>query len=130
MSLTQAITIATLPALGAPLAGGIFVGVITQPDGTHAAVALLPDRAEDVTWQAATEWAEKLGGQLPTRPMAAMVFANTQERPQRGWHWTCETDTDDASFAWNCSFDYGDQINYLKLYAGSAVAVRTIPLTA
>lgn len=123
------IQFANLPALGAPLAGGIFVGVITQPDGTHAAVALLPDQAEDVTWQAATEWAEKLGGQLPTRPMAAMVFANTQERPQRGWHWTCETYKDDASYAWGCTFGYGGQYGYLKSNEGSAVAVRLIHLT-
>ena len=124
------IEFSNLPTLGAPLAGGIFVGVITQPDGTHAALALLPDRAEDITWQAATEWAEKLGGQLPTRPMAAMVFANTQERPQRGWHWSCETYEQDASYAWDCNFGYGYQSHGPKIYEGSAVAVRTIPLTA
>jgi hypothetical protein len=27
-----------LPAIGAALGGGIFVGAITQPDGTHVAV--------------------------------------------------------------------------------------------
>ena len=128
-TLTQ-IQFANLPALGAPLAGGIFIGVITQPDGTHAAVALLPDRAEDVTWQAATEWAEKLGGQLPTRPMAAMIFANTQERPKSGWHWTCETHKDDASYAWHCHFLLGNQHGTHKSYEGAAVAVRLIPLTA
>ena len=127
---TPTIAFAELPALGEPLNGGIFVGAITQPDGTHAAVALLPGQANDVSWQAATEWAEQQGGQLPTRPMAALVLANTQDRPQRGWHWTCETHKDDASCAWGCYFGYGHQYDNPKSYQGAAVAVRLIHITA
>ena len=119
-----------LPALGTPLDGGIFVGVITQPDGIHSAVALLPDHAEDVTWQAAKDWATGLNAQLPTRPMAALIFANTQDRPLGGWHWTNEEHKDYASFAWGCDFDYGSQYNHRKGYEGSAVAVRLIHITA
>jgi hypothetical protein len=124
------ISFAKLPALGAPLDGGIFVGVITQPDGTHSAVALLPDRAEDVTWQAAKDWAAGLNAQLPTRPMAALIFANTQDRPQSGWHWTCEEVKDHASYAWDCHFFSGNQDSNLKSCEGSAVAVRLIHVTA
>jgi hypothetical protein len=127
---TTAISFTKLPAVGAPLDGGIFVGVITQPDGTHSAVALLPDHAEDVTWQAAKDWAAGLNAQLPTRPMAALIFANTQDRPQSGWHWTSEEHKDHASFAWSCYFGYGDQFNDHGSYEGSAVAVRLIHITA
>jgi hypothetical protein len=127
---TTAISFANLPALGAPLDGGIFVGVITQSDGTHSAVALLPDHAEDVTWQAAKDWAAGLNAQLPTRPMAALIFANTQDRPQSGWHWTSEEHKDHASSAWDCIFSYGYQYDYLKSYEGAAVAVRLIHITA
>ena len=132
-STTESITsisLANLPALGAPLDGGIFVGVITQPDGTHSAVTLLPDRAQDLTWQAAKDWAAGLNAQLPTRPMAALIFANTQDRPQTGWHWTSEEHKDHASYAWYCYFGYGFQFYGLKSYEGAAVAVRLIHITA
>lgn len=119
-----------LPTLGAPLDSGIFVGVITQPDGTHSAVTLLPDRAEDLTWQAAKDWAAGLNAQLPTRPMVALIFANTQDRPQERWHWTSEEVKDYASYAWDCYFGNGSQNYGRKSYAGSAVAVRLIHVTA
>ena len=118
-----------LPAIGAALGGGIFVGAITQTDGTHVAVALLPDQAQDVTWQAALDWAKAQDAQLPTRPMAAMIFANTQNRPQSGWHWTCEEVKDYASCAWFCDFYDGYQSSFLKSSAGAAVAVRCIHIT-
>ena len=123
------VSFANLPALGAPLDGGIFVGVITQQDGTHSAITLLPDHAEDLTWQAAKDWSAGLNAQLPTRPMAALIFANTQDRPQEGWHWTSEEVKDYASYAWNCYFGLGDQYNDRKSYEGSAVAVRLIHIT-
>jgi hypothetical protein len=124
------ISFGNLPALGAPLDGGIFVGVITQPDGAHSAVTLMPDRAEDLTWQAAKDWAESLNAQLPTRPMAALIFANTQDRPQTGWHWTSEEHKNSASYAWGCNFFNGLQSYGHKSYEGSAVAVRLIHITA
>jgi hypothetical protein len=127
---TTTIKFAELPAVGNPLNGGIFIGAITQPDGSHAAVALLSEQVKGVTWQAATEWAERQGGQLPTRPMAAMIFANTQDRPQSGWHWTCEEVKDYASYAWYCNFYGGYQSYYHKSYEGAAVAVRLIHITA
>lgn len=127
---TTSTSFAKLPTLGAPLEGGIFVGVITQPDGTHSAVTLLPDRAEEVTWQAAKDWAAGLNAQLPTRPMAALIFANTQDRPQSDWHWTSEEVKGYASYAWTCGFGYGRQLSSRKSYGGSAVAVRLIHITA
>ena len=127
---TTAITFANLPALGAPLDGGIFVGVITQPDGAHSAVTLLPDCSTDLTWQAAKDWAAGLNAQLPTRPMAALIFANTQDRPQSGWHWTSEEVKEYASYAWLCNFFHGYQVNFHESYEGAAVAVRLIHITA
>lgn len=123
-------TFSALPALGAPLDGGIFVGLVTQPDGTHAAIALLPGRATRVDWQAATDWASSLNAQLPTRQMMAAIHANTQDRPQSGWHWTSEAYEHDASGAWLCHFYYGTQGTSHKSHEGSAVAVRLIHITA
>jgi hypothetical protein len=125
----RTIKFSELPALGAPLDGGIFVGAITQPDGNNVAVTLLPDQAKDVTWQAALDWAANLNAQLPTRPMASMIFANTIDRPQSDWHWTCEEAKNYASYAWVCNFLIGYQTLNRKSFKGAAVAVRLIHIT-
>ena len=117
-----------LPTLSAPLDGGTFAGITTQPDGTHCAVVLLPERGEDLDYPAAVAWAQELGGQLPTRPIAALLFANVKPLLLRRWHWCLETEG--ASYAWGCYFNNGDQFNYRKSFEGSAVAVRLIPLSA
>jgi hypothetical protein len=74
------------------------------------------------------DWAKEQGGELPTRPMAALLFANLQDKLQPEWHWTA--DEYSASYAWLCHFDYGSQFSDRKSYDGAAVAVRCIPLTA
>ncbi|MBS0427575.1 MAG: DUF1566 domain-containing protein [Proteobacteria bacterium] len=130
-----ALTLAALPALAAPLEGGTFAGVITQQDGQHVAVVLLPAQGEDLAWQAAKDWAAEQGGQLPTRPMAALLFANVKAQLRERWHWTDETfvdedDEEDASSAWYCGFSYGTQYGTHKSSEGCAVAVRCIPLSA
>lgn len=111
-----------LPALGAPYEGGSFQGVTTQPDGTHVAVVLLPDQASDVTWPDAVKWAESVGGVLPTRPIAALLYANCKPLLRPLWHWTSEEY--DASYAWVCGFGYGYHDYDHKSFEGSAVAVR------
>lgn len=116
-----------LPELCAPLDAGIFAGVFTQKDGTNVAVVLLPERGTKLNWGQAMEWAQKQGGVLPTRPIAALLFANTKASLPNGWHWTSE---EDASYAWFCGFSHGTQSGYHKSYEGAAVAVRLIPLTA
>jgi hypothetical protein len=122
--------ISELPAIDSELCDGTFAGAITLTDGTHVAVILLPERAEDINWPSAMDWAQSLGGQLPTRPMAAVIYANVKNRPQSGFFWTCETHKADASCAWFCYFGSGNQNSYHRSYRGTAVAVRTIPLSA
>ena len=120
------VILSTLPALGADFEGGTFVGVTTKKDGTHCAVVLLPGTAEDLTWEASKAWALEQGGELPTRPVAALLFANVQPALSPEWHWTA--DEYNASCAWGCGFGNGNQNYYHKSYEGSAVAVRLIPL--
>ena len=120
-------SITDLPAMGRPLDGGIFAGLTTKPDGTHCAVVLLPGYAEGLTWSLAKAWAKAQGGELPSRPVAAMPFANVKaslKKPK--WHWTSEEY--DASFAWGCYFGHGAQGYYRKSYEGSVVAVRYITI--
>jgi hypothetical protein len=125
---TLTLKFSDLPSLGARIDDGNFVGVITTKDGAHVAVILLPEQAKNVTWDMAVKWAEANGAQLPTRPMAALIFINTQDRPQSGWHWISEEDG--ASYAWHCGFGHGNQDGYSKSFEGSAVAVRLIQITA
>ena len=120
--------LATLPALGTALEGGIFAGLTTKKDGTHCAVVLLPNKGEDLPWKAAEAWAAEQGSELPTRPVAALLYANVKDQLKPEWHWTA--DEEGASYAWFCHFNYGHQDDYHKSYEGSAVAVRLIPLTA
>ena len=115
-----------LPQLGADLEGGTFEGVFTRPDGTHCAVILLPGHGEDLTWEQAKAWAAEQGGELPTRPVAALLFANAKDKLAHEWHWTA--DEYKASSAWYCTFRNGFQYYDLKINKGSAVAVRCIPL--
>ena len=115
-----------LPALNTPLDGGTFAGVITKPDGTHHAVVLLPAKGEDLTWKDAKAWAKEQGGELPSRPIAAMLFANVQSALTPEWHWTA--DELNASYAWGCFFDFGGQDDTRKDHELPAVAVRLIEL--
>lgn len=109
------------------LHGGIFAGLTTKQDGTHHAVILLPDQGTDLTWKKACNWAQKLDAELPSRPVAALLFANVKDQLRPKWHWTSEGY--DASYAWGCTFNDGTQSYDHKSYEGAAVAVRLIPLT-
>ena len=122
------ISLANLPAIGSNLEGGTFAGLTTKPDGGHYAVILLPGAGTNLTWTKAKQWAKKQGGELPSRPVAGLLFANIKSALQPVWHWTA--DEYDASCAWHCDFLDGCQGSYHKSYEGSAVAVRQIPLTA
>jgi len=125
--MTPSISLSTLPALGAALHGGTFAGLTTKQDGTHHAVILLPDQGTDLTWKKACNWAQKLEAELPSRPVAALLFANVKDQLRPKWHWTSEGY--DASYAWSCNFGNGGQNYHHESYEGAAVAVRLIPLT-
>ncbi len=126
--MTLSISLSTLPALGTALHGGIFAGLTTRKDGSHCAVILLPDQGTDLTWRKACNWAQKLEAELPSRPVAALLFANVKEQLRPNWHWTSEPDG--ASYAWGCDFTDGFQNDGHRSFEGAAVAVRLIPLTA
>ena len=61
-----------LPKLGEQLDGGIFAGIITNPDGTHCAVVGLPGEGRDLNWSDAKAWAAAQGGELPSRPVQTL----------------------------------------------------------
>lgn len=123
------LTLATLPALGAPLAGGLFAGLTTRADGTHCAVVLLADKpAKPLPWKKAMNWAEGLGAELPTRSVAALLYAHLKDQFELvpSWHWTSEAF--DGSYAWFQHFIFGGQDDTRKSYEGRARAVRRLIL--
>lgn len=131
------IMLAELPPVGQPLHDGTFAGLITTKPGTHCAVVLLDAKpAKRLRWDNATAWAASLDAQLPTRPVAALLYANLKPQLEAAWHWTSDElqddtgDADDASCAWLCSFGDGHQFYLRKSAEGAAVAVRLIPLSA
>lgn len=124
---TQPITLASLPALKQPLDGGTFCGVITLPNGQHCAVVLIDERpSQRLTWPKAMAWAESVGGRLPSRPIAAMLYSLAKNLIAAGWYWTDDAEDDD--YAWCCYFSYGHHYCTRQLRKGAAVAVRMIPL--
>ena len=90
-------------------AGEHYAGAVLNDDGSvkHHLV-LLGDKPDDtLTWQDAKVWAATVHGGLPDRQEAALIFANCKQHVDARWHWTCEAYEPNASFAWDCIFDYG-----------------------
>ncbi len=112
--------------------GERYAGAVLDEHGQHMhhLVKLAQQPDQKLNWQASMDWAEEVGGTLPTRQEQALLYANCKPHLKPEWHWSCETHKDDASYAWYCSFFNGYQYNFLKSYEGSSVAVRLIPLTA
>ena len=109
-------------------AGEHYAGAVLDANGQHRChLVLMAAKAEqDMTWQAALEWAEAKGGALPTRQEQALLFANCKPYLQPLWHWSCEEHASNASYAWGCDFTFGDQDDTRKSFEGSAVAVRRV----
>lgn len=108
--------------------GEHYAGAVLDANGQHMHhLVLMAAKPEgDLTWKAALEWAEEVGGALPTRQEQALLFANCKSHLTPRWHWSCEEHETEASYAWQCGFNYGFQYGYLKSSEGSAVAVRRV----
>jgi len=108
--------------------GEHYAGAVLDADGKvlHHLVLMadLPD--SDLGWQDAMDWAEGVGGSLPTRQEQALLYANCKAHLRPTWHWSCETHESNASDAWDCNFYDGYQHYSHKGAAGGARAVRRL----
>ena len=93
-------------------------------DVIHGLVLMVQRPTNKLNWQAAMDWAQRMGGSLPTRQELSLLFANCKPHLEPVWHWSSEVHKEEASCAWNCYFGYGSIFIYHKSYEGSAVAVR------
>ncbi|MBK8916398.1 MAG: DUF1566 domain-containing protein [Phycisphaerales bacterium] len=71
---------------------------------------LLPAESPGVTWQEAIDWAKSVGGELPTRFEAALLYANVRDKIDPDyWYWTGTPLAGDERYAWGQYFSYGYQ---------------------
>ena len=128
MNTTTAAALATIPAaIGAAFAGGIYAGIMRGVDGApDEHLVLLPGAAEDVTWEAAGEWAKAEGGELPTRREQRLLFINLKDQFEEEWYWSSEQSG--PSGAWSQNFYGGSQYYDTRSYEGRARAVRRLPI--
>ena len=113
-------------ALGAAVIAGLL-GCSPQTLLVRAAadqLAAQAGAAEDVAWKDAIEWAQQVGGELPTRQEQALLYANLKREFEADWYWSSEQYSD--SDAWYQYFDDSSQHDNDKSYGGRARAVRRL----
>jgi hypothetical protein len=85
---------------------GIARGYDGAADAIIEVLEAIPTKR--LTYQEAMKWAESVGGTLPTRKEAALLFANVPELFDANYaYWTCEPYAGDESYAWYQYFGYG-----------------------
>ena len=110
------------------LPGEHYAGLVLNDGGhiEHHLVLMAQRPDKKLAWQEAMDWAQSVGGSLPTRQEQALLFANCKPHLKPECHLSNQTHESDASSAWYCYFYDGYQTITLKSYGGSAVAVRRV----
>ena len=122
----------SLPAVEIELQPGEhYAGMIVGKEGepSYHLVLMAQTPTEDQKWKAATKWAEKTGGSLPTRREQSLLFANLKEQFEERYYWSCEQHASDAGYAWYQSFDDGHQDSINVDHELCARAVRRVQIT-
>lgn len=106
--------------------GEVYAGIILGKEEPDYHLFLLPGERADIQWQAAMDWAKSIGGDLPTRREQSLLFANLKGEFKGSWYWSCETFTEDSSYAWIQLFSNGPQHCNHKYDHDRAKAVRRL----
>ena len=120
-------TVATIPQLAE---GEIYVGIVANTAGELHHVILLPGDNDDASWQAQMEWAQSIGGDLPTRIEHLFLLANHRDQFQPDAYWSNQPDTDPgySGWAWCQYFGIGSQGGNHQYDELRARAVRRLPI--
>lgn len=95
----------------------------------HHLVLLPATTDKDLTWKETIEWAKSVGGELPTRFEAALLYANLRDKLDTDvWHWTSTPHAIEPDWAWCQDFDHGSQGHDRKDYLYPARAIRRVPV--
>jgi hypothetical protein len=110
--------------------GEHYAGVVIGADGlpSHHLV-LMPDDLGIYTWNAASAWAAKAGGDLPTRQEQALLFANLKGKFEQRAYWSNEQHAAYADYAWYQNFNGGYQNDGIKSASLRARAVRRLTIS-
>jgi hypothetical protein len=107
----------------------VYIGSITQPDGSGYHIFLLPGDKGDGNWQDAMDWAKEKGGDLPNRVEQALMFAHSRDQFKKDWYWSNTTHEKDSEWAWFQRFNDGSQSSNRKSSGNCrARAVRRLPI--
>ena len=111
--------------------GEVYAGLSRDPDtGAWHHLVLPPATTdEDLTWREAIDWAKSVGGELPTRWEAALLYANVRDKiDDVYWYWTATEVASEPSWAWGQYFYDGGQNYDREAYHYRARAVRRVPV--
>jgi hypothetical protein len=90
--------------------GEHYAGIVLGKNGeSNHHLVLLAGEAESVKWNDARVWAQKAGGELPTRREQALLYANLKEEFKEAWYWSAEQHAASSDYAWCQYFDDGCQ---------------------
>ncbi|WP_083953421.1 DUF1566 domain-containing protein [Thauera butanivorans] len=115
----------TSPALAE---GEIPIAIIQITGHAPYHLILLPGDVEDVTHDAAAEWATSICGELPNRHEQALLFAHARDQFERDDYWSAERHESDPDYAWYQNFYYGGQSDSHRDDLLRARAVRRLPI--
>jgi hypothetical protein len=110
--------------------GEHYAGLIIGKDGepSHHLILLADTPTDDLSWQAAMDWAKRVGGELPTRREQALLYANCKEQFEAAWCWSSEQHASYSHYAWVQTFGNGNQNVSVKSAERRARAVRRFPI--
>ena len=114
----------TLPMLNE---GELYVGTLITPNKREH-IILLPGELDKANWKDSMAWAISLGGDLPSRPEQALMFANLPEAFKPRWYWSNKQDASVSDYAWTTSFIRGYQSGNDVTAELRARAVRRLPI--
>ena len=110
--------------------GEHYAGLITGKDGeaSYHLILMAEQPTDDLNWQAAKDWAKRIGGELPTRREQSLLYANGKEQFEDRYYWSSEAYEGNSSYAWSQDFYYGYQHGDHIDYELRARAVRRSPI--
>jgi hypothetical protein len=107
--------------------GERYAGIITGKDGEpDYHLILLAHKEVYADWEAAKKFAEKVGGELPTRREQYQLFANLKEEFNRTHYWSSEPHDANSGYARSHNFYGGGENNYIKHLVLRARAIRRV----
>jgi hypothetical protein len=118
-------------AAAAPVAqnpGEIYVGISRDSDGNPLHHVFLLAGDFEGQWYEAMKWAEKLGGDLPSRDEQRLLFEKVKPEFKPRWYWGSTQHAALSGFAWGQGFLNGLQLNNHKSLQGCARPIRRLPI--